>query len=85
MTVPKTAPKPATTTTVTRGGFGELQQSTAAAQPAPLLVQRVTDNDGKSQILRPDWRESPSLFSIFHTCTASRTGEDAYAVDPRPG
>lgn len=74
MTVPKTAmaPKPATTTTVTRGGFGEsvAKQSTMQrSATAPLLVQWVADTDGKSQYYRAPGlaRKSPRIrFQFSH-------------------
>ena len=73
MTVPKTAmaPKPATTTTVTRGGFGEsvAKALCSVAQPAPLLVQWVADTDGKSQYYRAPGlaRKSPRIrFQFSH-------------------
>jgi uncharacterized protein YgiB involved in biofilm formation len=54
MNVPKTAmaPKPATTSTVTRGGFGEsvAKQSTMQrSAPAPPPVQWAADRHGKNQ------------------------------------
>ncbi len=71
--------KTATTTTVTRGGFGESvakQSICSVAQLAPLLVQWVADTDGRVSITeRPDWREKAHEYGFnFTPCTASRTG-----------
>ncbi len=82
MTVPKTAmaPKPATTTTVTRGGFGEsvakqnTMQRRVSGTPTRLngrliVMERVAITE------RPDWREKPpNTVSIFILCTANPTG-----------
>ncbi len=85
------APKPATTTTVTRGGFGELLPNKAlcsVAQPAPLLVQWwLIPMERVSITERPDWREkATNTVSIFTPCTTSRTGvKMLLQVDPLSG
>jgi hypothetical protein len=75
MNVPKTAmaPKPATTSTVTRGGFGEsvAKQSTMqrSAQAPLLLAQWAAKHMERVSITeRPDWREKATEYGFnFHT------------------
>jgi hypothetical protein len=86
MTVPKTAmaPKPATTSTITRGGFGEsvAKQTTMqrSAQAPPLLAQWAADH-GTSQYHRAPGlaRKSDRIRFNFHTMYGEPYWcEDAY-------
>jgi hypothetical protein len=86
MTVPKTAmaPKPATTSTVTRGGFGEsvAKQSTMQRSASGtttfngwlIVMERV------SIVERPDWRDKATEYGFnFHTMYGEPYWcEDAY-------
>jgi hypothetical protein len=73
MNVPKTAmaPKPATTSTVTRGGFGE---SVAKQPPCSVARRHLFSLNGRlimervSITERPDWREKATEYGFnFHT------------------
>ncbi|VDR24599.1 Protein of uncharacterised function (DUF1190) [Raoultella terrigena] len=76
MNVPKTAmaPKPATTSTVTRGGFGESVAKQSPCSVAPQVpphpnAQWAAKTHGRISITeRPDWREKASEYGFsFHT------------------
>ena len=76
MNVPKTAmaPKPATTTTVTRGGFGEsvakqsTMQRSAAGSASSSLNGRLSGMERVSITERPDWRVKATEYGFnFHT------------------
>ncbi|BED49594.1 hypothetical protein VEE48_08280 [Escherichia coli] len=87
MTVPKTAmaPKPATTTTVTRGGFGEsvAKQSTmqrSATGTSSRFNGWLIPMERVSITERPDWREKAHEYGFnFHTMYGEPYWcEDAY-------